>query len=288
MICAICQSDQFLPLYSLPNGQIVRCGDCATVCRKNVVSGESATQLYNDQSYFDSPFFDVLKVGARTDVEPYLVYTQVLERLDGMVPKGRLLDVGCAYGAFLEMARTHGWETFGVDLSEIACAYARKERNLNVFHGSLEQAHYPDKHFSVVTLWDVIEHLDHPLDTLREVSRILMPGGIAFIFTINQQSLVNHVGHFLFRLSFGRFLKPLVLLYDIHHNFFFNRTTLTGLLNRAGLSRLVAIDGMDAKIARWQTVPISPVLSTGCNGLDLAARVVGGRYRMLVFASRDS
>lgn len=286
MICSICTSSHLERLYSLPNGEIARCQECGTVCRKNVVSGEAACKLYNDSNYFNSPFFDVLKVGASRDVEPYLVYNQVLQRLAGMIEKGRLLDVGCAYGAFLELARMRGWDVFGVDLSELACEYARRERGLDVFHGSLEQANYPDNHFSVVTLWDVIEHLDQPLNTLREVSRILAPGGIVFVFTINQKSLVNRVGHWLYRVSFGRYLKPLVLLYDIHHNIFFTKTTLQGLLKRAGLSRLVAFAGMDATISRWKTVPISGLLTAGCNGLDLASRILGGRYRMLVFASK--
>jgi 2-polyprenyl-3-methyl-5-hydroxy-6-metoxy-1,4-benzoquinol methylase len=288
MICPICESSDFVTLYSLSNGEVVRCRGCTTVCRKRLVSGESAVQLYNDSSYFDSPFFDVLRVGARTDVQPYPVYRHALRKFEGIVEGRRLLDVGCAYGAFLEMARGRGWEVSGVDLSEVACAYARQERDLHVFHGSLEQANYPGNHFSVVTLWDLIEHLDRPLDTLFEVRRILAPGGLLFVFTINQGSLVNRVGHLLHRATFGRYSQPLVLLYDIHHNFFFTRKTLRGLLQRAGLGRIVAFDEMDAKISRWKTVPISPLMTVGCNCLDLASRAFGGRYRMLIFAAKDA
>jgi 2-polyprenyl-3-methyl-5-hydroxy-6-metoxy-1,4-benzoquinol methylase len=285
--CAICESTDFARLYALPNGEIVRCKGCGTVCRANVIAGEEAVRLYDDREYFDTPFFDALKVGAPKDVEPFLVYRRVLDRLEDTAPKGRLLDVGCAYGAFLEVAAERGWDPHGVDLSELACEYSRKERNLTVFHGSLEQAKYPDAHFSVVTLWDVIEHLDRPVDTLREVRRILAPSGIIFVFTINQASLVNRIGHYLSRLSLGRYSRPLALLYDIHHNFFFDESTLTTLLNKTGFSCLVAIDGMDAAISRWKTVPISPLMTFGSNTVDLAARALGGRYRLLIYASYE-
>ncbi|MCJ7812695.1 class I SAM-dependent methyltransferase [bacterium] len=288
MICTICGSFNFKYLYELPNGSIIKCIECGIVCRERLVSGELAHQLYEDDNYLDSPYFEVLKVGAKTNVEPYLIYNKVLQKLEKTIGKSRLLDIGCAYGAFMETARKKGWNVFGVDISKRSSSYAINQRHLNVYHGTVEKAKYPDNYFSVVTLWDVIEHLDNPLNTLREVNRILEPGGIVVIFTINQKSLINFVGHFLYKLSFNKVSHPLVLLYDIHHNFFFNQSTLIGLLRRAGISENLVVNMMDANSKRWQSVYIPPLLAFGSNCLDLISRVIGQHYRLIIYASKSN
>ena len=288
MTCFICDSLKFKHLYELPNGKIIQCLGCETVCRENLVSGDVAHDLYQDENYLNSSFFDALKVGADTTVEPYIIYNKVLKRLDEKVGENkRLLDIGCSYGAFLDTARQYGWEVSGVDLSQQASSYASSERNLSVHCGTLEEAKYPDHYFSVVALWDVIEHLDRPLDTLKEVNRILAPGGTVIIFTINQKSLINYVGHTLYKLSFNTFIRPLSLLYDIHHNVFFCRETLNTLLRRAGISEKVDVDWMDANIERWQTIPIPWLLAFGSKCLDLAARIIGQPYRMIFYATKS-
>lgn len=263
----------------------MRCAGCRTVRRERVISGEDAVQLYEDESYLDTPYFRALEIGAPRDVEPYLVYQRVLRRLEQIAPKSRLLDVGASYGAFLELARERGWEVHGVDLSEKACAYASSQRGLTMHHGTLVEAGYPDGHFSVVTLWDLIEHLDKPREFLEEAKRILAPDGVLMIFTINQRSLINRIGHLLYSASLRAVRSPLVLLYDVHHNFFFDADTLTDLLRAAGFAGRVEIDHMDAEIDRWQNVPIPTVLAFGSKCLDAVSHVVGGSYRMIFFVS---
>ena len=72
-----------------------------------------------------------------------------------------------------------------------------------MFTGRLEEARFPDGAFDAVSLWDVIEHLDRPLDLLRESQRILSSNGVLLVFTINQRSLINEVGDLLHRLTLG-------------------------------------------------------------------------------------
>lgn len=285
--CSICGERGFERLYQLPNGNLRRCLGCRTVSRENLVGEYGAIELYDDDAYLDAPYFEALKVGASREQEPYFVYQRVLDRLAGEISPGRLLDVGCSYGAFLEVAAESGWEPRGLDLSSKATQYARRERGLEVFRGTLEEARFPDASFEAVTLWDVIEHLERPLDTARELHRILAPGGILVLFTINQQSLINRTGHLVYWLTGGKWAKPLVLLYDIHHNFFFDETTMRGMLGRAGFGR-VRMDWMEANIERWQNVPIPVTLALGTKMLDLASRVLGGAYRMIVLAQKGT
>lgn len=92
---------------------------------------------------------------------------------------GRVLDIGCSTGAFLEaMRRQPGWEAYGVEVNVEVARYAREVIGLDVFAGTLDEAQYPDAFFDIVTLWDVLEHLHGPRETLAEVARIVKPGGL--------------------------------------------------------------------------------------------------------------
>lgn len=141
---------------------------------------------------------------------------------------GRLLDVGCATGNFLVQIRKRGdWEVYGVDVNGRAIEYAQQRFNLDVFHGVLEEARYPSDFFDVVTLWSVLEHLHDPLETLREVERILCPDGMLGFTIPFGDSLDAH----LFGLHWALLDPP-------RHLYTFTRTTLEELLTRAGFEIL--------------------------------------------------
>jgi SAM-dependent methyltransferase len=256
------------------------------VFRENAVSGGTAVALYEDDAYLEAPYFDALKIGQPRDIEPYLVYRRALDRLEHLTSGRRLLDVGCSYGAFLEVARERGWDGSGVELSHKGSEYARKHRRLEVFTGTLEEACLRDDSFDVVSLWDVIEHLDRPLDLLRETQRVLCPGGVLLVFTINQRSLINKTGDMLHRLTLGAVSRPLILLYDIHHNFFFDEDTLGRSIRRAGFAGELEWDRLAANIDRWQNVPIPPLLALGSKCLDRVARITRQDYRLILFARK--
>ncbi|HUO87266.1 MAG TPA: class I SAM-dependent methyltransferase [Thermoanaerobaculia bacterium] len=285
-VCAICGGRELVPTYRLPSGTIVRCAGCRTVARREPIGGDAALSLYEDDAYLEAPYFEVLQVGAPRTGEPYGVYGRVLDRLGERGGGRRLLDVGCSYGAFLELARERGYRVAGVELSRKAADYAERERGLDVFRGTLEEARLPAASFDLVTLWDVVEHLDRPVETLVEVRRVLAPGGTLMLFTINQRSLINRVGHLLYRASLDRFERLPTLLYDVHHNFFFDRRTLAAALRRAGFDESPEVDWMEARIERWQNVRIPVVLALGATALDFASRFVGERYRMIAYAQK--
>lgn len=96
--------------------------------------------------------------------------------------QARALDLGCASGKFLSRLREDGWIVQGVEPSSAAVASARA-LGLDVHEGTLEEACFPDESFDVVFTWMVLEHVPDPVATLREVRRILKPGGM-FVFSV--------------------------------------------------------------------------------------------------------
>lgn len=283
--CYICRANKSRSLCEIPTGRIVRCLECNTVYRAAVITGDEYDRLYQNESTMETPFYLANKMAIDPKVEPMPTFARGLGRLEKLHRAGRLLDVGCSYGAFMVLARETGWVTSGVELSESPAKFAREERHLDVYTGTVEQAAYPEGYFDAITLWDVIEHFDDPISTMREIYRIMAPGGILLIFTINQESLLTGVGHMLYRLSLKRWKNLMALFYDIHHNFFFSPRTVASFLQRIGFEVADTQFGA-ANVRRWRTVPISPLMIFGTDVIDFLSSLVKRRYRMFVYARK--
>jgi len=103
--------------------------------------------------------------------------------------KGRLLDVGCGNGLFLDRMRQYGWDVTGVEPDGCAVSVAREKFGLEVFHGSLEEAMFPEGCFDAITVNHVIEHISDPIRLLKECRCVLRPGGKLVVMTPNIESL---------------------------------------------------------------------------------------------------
>jgi SAM-dependent methyltransferase len=92
------------------------------------------------------------------------------------LPPGRLLEIGCGSGAFLQQMAQAGWEVEGLELSPVAGAEAQR-LGFPVFIGSLADAPEPSRPYSLITGWMVLEHLHDPVGMLEKLSRWSAPGG---------------------------------------------------------------------------------------------------------------
>lgn len=138
----------------------------------------------------------------------------------------QLLDVGCGSGRFMDQMRSLGWTTAGVEVDAVAATYARDTFGLDVREGTLLDAGYAGASFDVVTLSHVIEHVDDPVELLRECLRVLRPGGRIVITTPNSASL----GHRLFGAAWRGLEPP-------RHLAIFARCNLEDCAARAGFMR---------------------------------------------------
>ncbi|HEV7905454.1 MAG TPA: class I SAM-dependent methyltransferase [Pyrinomonadaceae bacterium] len=117
--------------------------------------------------------------GRRRILESFVREIIAKLNVEGRAP--RILDVGCGTGANLEMLAQFG-EAEGVDVSEDALAFCRARGLTRVSHGAAERLPYADASFDLVTALDVVEHLDDDAGGLREMRRVLRPGGRALLF----------------------------------------------------------------------------------------------------------
>jgi 2-polyprenyl-3-methyl-5-hydroxy-6-metoxy-1,4-benzoquinol methylase len=110
--------------------------------------------------------------------------------LDGL-PPGRILDIGCGGGAFLHKMKNRGWNAEGLDFDEDAVHAAIEDYGVQARVGRLEDMAYASESFDAITMHHVIEHVYDPVSLLREICRILKPGGRLIVVTPN----INSWGH---------------------------------------------------------------------------------------------
>jgi 2-polyprenyl-3-methyl-5-hydroxy-6-metoxy-1,4-benzoquinol methylase len=161
---------------------IVRCNACGLVYANPRWDSTLVNESY---SVVEDPTYVEEREGR------VLTFSRNLAPFDSLVAANsqtrRLLDVGCHIGVMIELAQARGWEAWGVEPSLWAAAQARA-RGLRVVTGTLSDAQIPENYFDVVTMWDVIEHLTDPAAEIRHVHRILKPGGVFAIHTIDIES----------------------------------------------------------------------------------------------------
>lgn len=220
--CALCPDGRDESFFTVDGALIVRCGVCGLVRQKTRPVAASA--LY-DAAYYatDNPkggyanYFLDADVNRRT----FRRRLQALERRLGR--KGRLLDVGCALGDFVLEAQAAGWDAEGVEVSAFAGTEAQK-RGAKVRVGRLEEMRLPQATFDVITLYDTVEHVTDPIAMLRDVTRLLTPGGFVHLVTPNVGGLqAKLLGRHWYHYKPGE------------HLYYFAPDTLRDAVGRAGL-----------------------------------------------------
>jgi SAM-dependent methyltransferase len=155
-------------------GQILRCQECGLGFREWRPTESELAQLYRG---LNGALYDAEHQGRASTAMRHLRIVQ-----DSCAP-GRLLDVGCASGTFLDCAAKAGWDVVGV---EPATTLAENAAQLlagrgRVFCAALHQAPLQPASFDAVTLWDVLEHVPQPLEFFCSCARLLRPGGHLFL-----------------------------------------------------------------------------------------------------------
>jgi SAM-dependent methyltransferase len=155
------------------HGTILRCSVCKFGFRMLRPAEEELASLYRDlvPEIYEKESKGRLKTARR--------HLRIISRYSN---GQRLLDVGCASGAFLRCAADAGWNVVGVEPASVLCAKAKEsigERG-TVINLPLQQTDLPSSSFDVATLWDVLEHVPKPIDFLKLCASLLKPGGYLF------------------------------------------------------------------------------------------------------------
>lgn len=240
-------------------GRIVRCRSCSLVYT-NPRPDDSAVS----HGYADSEDRQYSEQSANRSINAHISIATIRRFSSG----GRLLEVGCAMGYFLNAARTD-FAVEGVELSRWAAAEAKRRFGLPVRAGTIAGGDFASESFDVVALIDVIEHLTDPVRMIEDCRRLLKPGGLLYIVTPDIDS-------FSARVLRGQWwgLRPA-------HIYYFSRQTLSRLIESRGFEiSLVRSFGriftMGYWVSRLKNYPwfIHRPLALAFSALDLGDKIL--------------
>jgi SAM-dependent methyltransferase len=209
---------------------ILRCRSCGTHFRADLPSPEALLEIYGP-AYFSETAGDTGGQGYADylgdEANHRLNARSRLKLLERYCSPGRLLDVGCAAGFFLDEARQRGWTTKGVEFAATMAELARTRLRVDVDTDSFAAFAAEPETFDAVTMWDYIEHSNDPHGDLGRAAALLAPGGLIAVST-------GDIGSLAARASGSRWH----LLTPRHHNFFFTRSSLERAFRDAGFEVL--------------------------------------------------
>lgn len=230
--------------------QIVECYECGYVYANPTWDSADLIHAYTiveDETYVQE------REGRELTFRKHL---EKIEAITGSANGRTLLDVGAYIGVFVEIAQQAGWQACGIEPSEWAVAEAKKH-NLPILQGTLNAPELRGRQFDVVTLWDVIEHLDDPHTELRKVWKVTKPGGLVAVHTMD-------IGSLTARLLGSRW--PWLMAMHVH---FFSKRTLSQMMVQSGFEIVkVQTEGRYLRLG---------YLATRLGGLNkMVGRMVGG------------
>jgi len=265
--CPLCKSSNVRIEYELTGYRIAICDNCHFEYHDGFGGGGGDEEMFSEDYYqvrhheaFKSQFGDY-------EQDPSApVYREWLEKMEAIVPKGRILDVGSALGTFLKIAESRGWSPEGVEISRFAAEFSRRERGLEVFNGDLEQFPATDESFDVVTFWDSIEHVTHPRENLVTAFSLLRPGGLVLLTTDNFDCLIGDLARLAYRASMGKVRYAMERIFIAPNRSYFTEETFRDLLEEIGF-RIVIFEKMEYPLDKIRTNFAERLLLKGFYGV---------------------
>ena len=248
--CPGCQANAWRYLTRKNAYAVFRCRTCSTL---SVGSSQGIPAAIYNKEYFSGAThghgyvdYDADKAAMR---DVFLSYFALFKRYG--INKGKLLDIGAATGYFVQLALEQGFRASGIEISDYAAELGR-QKGLDVATGTLRSVELPSSSFDVITLFDVIEHVEDPEADMQRVASLLVPNGFAIINTPDASS------------TYARLLgSKWHLIVPPEHLYCFSRRGFTQLLERVGLKVVLmttigkrfTVEYILQTLGRWLRMP---------------------------------
>jgi len=223
MKCALCDSKSTVLFVLRNDREMLRCLDCKIIMEYPLPERDD---YYKSMEYYYSDV-DPGKNVSESRTKMYRNFIVKVSEMNG--GKGRILDIGCGNGYFLELANDDGYQSYGVEVNSDLVRMANNREGLNVKCGEIHELNFKEHYFDVITMWNIFDELLDPRHYLQEVRRILRKDGILFIRVPNVDfhypiSFLTKKKNFL-GVPYGT---------NVFHNFNFSKKGIKILLKREG------------------------------------------------------
>ncbi len=216
--CVVCGSTCFRPFYD----RLLQCTECRHVFADLNLSDDELFRLYKRNYFFGDEYSDymadkaVLQKNFRLRLKVLLAYLDPGRRRN-------LLELGSAYGFFLDIAKDYFSAVKGIDITEDGVRFSRDQLQLDVIHGDFLKHDFGDRRFDVTCLWDTLEHLKSPHLYVEKISKIMESGALLALTTGDIRSINA-------RIKKGKWR----LIHPPTHAHYFSKETLSRLLKEHG------------------------------------------------------
>lgn len=178
--CLLCNGTQLAVLPEYRATHLVQCGTCSFVFAQQIPSEQELIAHY--EGYSRNDYLSPITIKR---------YHELLDTFEPYRKTGKLLDVGCGIGYFLEVAKERGWEVYGTEYTDEAMAICR-EKGISMQQGKLTPSNYSPEQFDIITSFEVIEHINNPQEEIAHFSSLLRVGGLVYVTTPNFNSLLRY------------------------------------------------------------------------------------------------
>jgi 2-polyprenyl-3-methyl-5-hydroxy-6-metoxy-1,4-benzoquinol methylase len=231
MNCNTCKSDKSVEFikpccfFTKIQLNVVKCSECGLIYL-NPRPDKKLGLEYFEKAYANAKGFE--------NISYYRDYNSIIKRnklrLDSInqlsIPNRKILDFGAGQGHFVKIANDNGWNAQGIEVSIAGRQSAKLNLDLTLI-GSVDELKLNE--FGIITLWDVIEHLEDPKQTLAELSKYLHPNGFLVIETSNIDSF-DFLVH-----------KKNWSYWHVDHLFYYSKSSINHLLDLLDFKEVVDI-----------------------------------------------
>ncbi len=178
--CLICQSDRLIPKKNYEDAYLCQCLSCSFVFSQRIPTQKELKNHYE-------------KYGRDDYLSPITInrYNELLDEFEKYRKTNKILDVGCGIGYFLEVAKQRGWEVYGTEYTDKAVEIC-EAKGINMNQGKLSIDNYEPESFDIITSFEVIEHINNPIEEIQNFYSLLRKGGLTYVTTPNFNSLLRY------------------------------------------------------------------------------------------------
>ncbi len=269
--CILCNASNFRIIHQKDQWQYLRCLNCDLVSLHPQPIPQVLMKNYED--YLPVQPEEISK----WEMMMKSVFAKSADLIESRANtgRGRLLDIGCGYGFFLQEMKYRGWKVEGIEISEVGRKFVREKWDIHVYSQPLENLALPENSFDVVTLFYVIEHVFDPLGLLMEVKRVLRPDGLILLRWPHSTPIINIL---------GPVSRKLDLYHTPYHLYDFSPRTMEKMLTLCGFREIETMIGGNTRPSkrfdRWAAVIFG--------GVGEAVYYLSGRHFLLPGISKTT
>lgn len=221
-VCILCKSRDIFTKYIIYGFTIFHCKSCSLFFIGDKISREELKIYYEKETAAAAATSDDYIYNDPKNIENLnYSYVKLAELISRRIPTGKILDVGCSGGYFLDCMQ--GWECYGIERVSLYAEKAKAKYGNNIHQGTLEDYECASGYFDVITLQNVLDHMPDPLQALNRCNSLLKPNGLIVVKVHDFSCLFAR----LMGLNFYAF-------YPLQHLVYFNKENLTKALLLCG------------------------------------------------------